>query len=331
MLIYQATSDNIEIAAELIKNNNLVAFPTETVYGLGAYALSEEAVKKIYALKKRPANNPLIVHIHSIYQVEEVAVLNKELINLEYFEKLSSLWPAALSIILPKKSTVPYITTANQETVALRIPKHEVALNLLRACNLPIAAPSANLANSISPTRAEHVLAEFPDSDLFILDGGTSEVGLESTVISLVNKQIKILRPGSLTKEYLEDFLSTKISTHIAESDKSSSPGQGLRHYSPKTPLYLTSDDKLPDFLINKNIARIRFEKANNTEVLAKECRLDICLSNKRDLKEVAKNLFATLRMVDSHNLDAVLIDTCPKTEIGVAIMNRLERAAIIK
>jgi len=194
-----ATDESLALAARLLAEGQLVAFPTETVYGLGAHALDAEAVRGIFAAKGRPADNPLIVHIHDRSQLNGICEVNDTAIRL-----MDAFWPGPLTIILPRKAAVPDVVTANLDTVAVRMPSHPVAMALLAACNLPIAAPSANRSGKPSPTAAQHVFDDMDGRIRLIIDGGESDVGLESTVISLAGEKPCILRPGGVTKAMLE-------------------------------------------------------------------------------------------------------------------------------
>ena len=194
-----ATDESLALAARLLAEGELVAFPTETVYGLGAHAMDAQAVLGIFSAKGRPADNPLIVHIHDRSQLDGICEVNDAAIRL-----MDAFWPGPLPIILPRKDAVPNAVTANLDTVAVRMPAHPVALALLKSCNLPVAAPSANRSGKPSPTSARHVFDDMDGRIPLIIDGGESEVGLESTVISLSGEKPCILRPGGVTKAMLE-------------------------------------------------------------------------------------------------------------------------------
>lgn len=313
MAIYPATTENIKKAAKILQTGNLVAMPTETVYGLAADALNPAAIKKIYALKKRPVTNPLIVHLHSAEQIEELTEANKQ--QIKTLERLKIFIPGALTVILPKSKKVPLDTTAGNQSIAIRIPSHPVAQELLKTVNLPLAAPSANLSTKVSPTSARHVLDEFGE-DLFILDGGSSELGLESTVLSLLEDIPKILRPGIITLEMLQEVLgqvsfTTTTSTH--------SPGQMNLHYSPKTKLAFKKDISE---ITNLKTGYISFSKQENTSYVK-----HICLSENSDLQQVSAGLYAALREMDNAGLDLILVDDCEEKGIGKAIIDRLKRA----
>ncbi len=312
MPIVKPTSENIKTAAELLKKGELVAFPTETVYGLGAIAFNERAVAKIFELKNRPGFDPLIVHIAEFSMLEEVCHFNEKAKRLA-----ERFWPGPLTLVLPKKENVPGILTSGLPTVAVRMPAHKVALELIKECGLPIAAPSANPFGKLSPTKAEHVLSYFGE-ELFILDGGECRVGLESTIIDLTQEVPVILRPGGVPPEEIEKFLG-KIEIKIASSSSPRAPGQLKKHYSPRTPLKIFwRKEKFS----GKRIGFIAFSKppAEKYEVLR-------ILSPAGDLKEAAANLFKFLHELDKMGLDLILVEPVPEKGLGLAIMDRLRRA----
>jgi L-threonylcarbamoyladenylate synthase len=240
-----ATLEDIQKAAEIIRAGGLVVFPTETVYGLGANALDAAAVRRIFALKGRPATSPLIVHVASIEQAQELAA--------EWPEDAERLarehWPGPLTIVVKKKSAVPDEVTAGLPSVGLRMPRHAVALDLLRAAGVPIAAPSANRFTQLSPTMAGHVREAFGDETPFLLDGGPCEVGLESTVVAVTTEGLEVLRPGMIVLK--GKLLETKnnipeIAGAVASRAAHRSPGQHEKHYSPRTPVVLVRRGFLP-------------------------------------------------------------------------------------
>lgn len=328
-MILQANSENIKKAAELIQQSELVAFPTETVYGLGANALDEKAINKIFSLKKRPQTDPLIVHIHNLSQVFEFATLNQT--QEKCLNKLAIFWPGPLSIILPKKNVIPDLVTSCGPNVALRIPNHHVALELLKTCNLPLAAPSANPFGYVSPTTAEHVYDSFinqSDQLKIILDGGQCQIGLESTVLSLSasDEVPTILRPGAITFETLSNLLGeVRISNKTAKlQDNQQSPGQLEQHYSPHTKLVFKDNTKDINF---KNAALISFGPQNSDFKKYKSVRI---LSDENNPNQIAHNLFCALRELDKLDFEVIVVDTCAlrKTGMGLAILDRIGRAA---
>lgn len=323
--VFSPTKENISKAACLLKSGKLVTFPTETVYGLGADATSENAIKLLYEAKGRPKENPLIIHIDSVERLESVADLSKlDSRKISSLEKLFSLWPGPLTIVLPKSEYITGLATAGGDTVAVRIPNHPVALELLREAKLPLAGPSANTSGYVSPTTAQHVAAWRDSRIEMILDGGECSVGVESTVLSLVHQVPTILRPGFITAEYLSKFLNTEIFVSGAASWKSAilSPGTSFTHYSPLTPVALLPLP--PDFKLPEKTGYLAFSNASS--YFSPTRRLN--LSESGDLEEVAHNLYAGLRELDTAGLDLILIDTCSSEGFGASIMDRIRRAA---
>lgn len=319
-MILPSTSENITKAAALLREGKLVSFPTETVYGLGANALDASAIEKIYALKGRPSSNPLIVHVESIDRISNVADLESNPFLIENLKKLSKFWPGPLSVVLPRKKELPAQLSGGRDTVAVRIPSHPVALALLKAAKIPIAAPSANPSGYISPTTAEHV--EGMLNVEIVLDGGPCKVGIESTVVSLCSTPPLLLRPGFITVEQLSEALGTevKIIDSINDSEALLSPGMLKHHYSPKTPLILWPSTKVPE----GDAAWVTFS-GTTPSFKAKTLRV---LSLSGNLEEAGQNLFATLHELDNGAYKAIVVESCPDTGIGKAIMDRLRRAA---
>ncbi len=334
--------DKLELkyAAELLRKGELVAFPTETVYGLGANALDGSAVKKIFQAKGRPADNPLIVHICSLEMLDTLV----EDISEKERSLMKKYWPGPMTLIFRRKEMVPNVVTANLDTVAIRMPSHPIALALIEAAGVPIAAPSANRSGKTSPTKAEHVYEDMKGLIPLILDGGQCTGGLESTVIDLHKNPPLILRPGMLTLETLRQDLPT-IQYYSAESDhgelekKPSTPGMKYKHYSPETPLILFigtekeiaskieqflhgSTQKSFKILLASATTQIKLEKMNGKSIEIQ------CLSTSESKKDVARNLFAALRESDHQNFDLILVQGVPENEEGKAIMNRLRKAA---
>ncbi len=325
-MIYSADSKNINKAASLINTGEIVAFPTETVYGLGADAFNEKAVEKIFKTKGRPEYNPLIVHIKSIEDLLLVADLSDQRLREATQKMASSFWPGPLSLVLPKTERVPLIVTAGHSSVAVRLPSHPVALKLLELCDNPIAAPSANRFSRTSPTRASHVYDEFKERVPFILDAGSSAVGVESTVLSLLNEVPVLLRPGSITIESLEQVLQRKINLSSGQEKEILSPGMLEVHYAPLTRLEfytkISKEEKLPS-----RTGVISFS-SNHLQNDARKFTVQLVLSAQGDLNEVAQGLFSALRELDQRDLDLILVDSCQENGIGAAIMDRLKRAA---
>ncbi|GAB4513391.1 MAG: L-threonylcarbamoyladenylate synthase [Anaerolineae bacterium] len=326
----------IAIAAEAIREGKLVAFPTETVYGLGADAFNPEAVVEIFRAKGRPAHDPLIVHVASGAELQRVARHIPD-VACQLAERF---WPGPLTLVLPKAESVPSVVTAGGDTVAVRCPSHPVALALLRAAATPIAAPSANRFGHTSPTTAEHVLDDLQGRIDLILDGGPTWVGVESTVLDLTGEVPAILRPGGTTREALESVLGP---VQIVERVKSTSaaplpsPGMMERHYAPHTPLWLFVG---PAALVREALLK----QARELTSLGKRVGLLIAeddgpafagelvvreeVGSAADLETVAKNLYPALRRLDALGLDVILARDFGVQGLGLAIRDRLIRAA---
>ncbi len=237
------TNAEIDHAARLLRAGRLVAFPTETVYGLGANALDAEAVARIYAVKRRPPTSPLIVHVESIEMAKSLVAAWPE--NAARLTK--KFWPGPLTMVLRSSAVIPAIVTAGLPTVGLRMPAHPVALALIRAAGVPLAAPSANRFTELSPTTADHVRRSLDGDVDYVLDGGPCQVGIESTVLSLVETQPVLLRPGGLSRHDLESVIGPIATASDPVAGAHPSPGMHARHYSPRTPLFLVSNGKLPE------------------------------------------------------------------------------------
>ena len=329
MNIHLATPEAIHNASKLLQEGALVAFPTETVYGLGADATNDRAVKAIFEAKGRPSNNPLILHVSSpekiLNCIDSSRCSQRTLKNLEL---LMPFWPGPLSVILPKASHISSLATGGGDTVAVRIPNHPVALSLLELCPFPVAAPSANRSTYISPTTAEHVHSGIGNDVRLILDGGACSVGIESTVLSLVDETPVIMRPGYVTKEQIEARLDcyVKIKSPTVHSDAPHvSPGLLLKHYAPHTPVKLLDSLTLSDYNTSQKIGLILFDK---TKEMPFDAYITRYASKSNNTSEVAQHLFDDLRALDNAQLDLIVVDTCEQSGIGVAIMDRLLRAS---
>ena len=333
-----ATDDSLALAARLLADGELVAFPTETVYGLGAHAMDHNAVLGIFSAKGRPADNPLIVHIHDRSQLDDICEVNDLAISL-----MDAFWPGPLTIILPRKEAVPSSVTAGLDTVAVRMPSHPVALALLKACNLPIAAPSANRSGKPSPTSAKHVFDDMDGRIPLIIDGGESDVGLESTVISLVGEKPCILRPGGITQAMLEEVLGPvdlagSILRPLEKGEKALSPGMMYKHYSPDGQVTLIEGE---ESAVVKALRRLYAHAASEGHRACVMCftehvaALADChphdIGSKDDPTEVAHRLFATLRGLDDEKMDVIFSEVVPPEGVGLAVMNRLGRAAAFR
>ena len=321
----------IDYAANLLRQGRLVAFPTETVYGLGADASNPEAVRKIFEAKGRPADHPLIVHIPGLDSLTDWALSVPHAAQL----LAARFWPGPLAMILNKRPEVPLVVTGGQSTVGLRMPDHPVALRLLRAFGGGIAAPSANRFCRISPTQAIHVEEELGDAVDFILDGGACQVGVESTIVDLSGNRPKLLRPGFITRHDLEAVLDTELIIVSMQAERSNaeevrSPGMMAVHYAPHTEAVLCSADRLPKItreLISRNkkigILRYRSELAENPQIQI--------IRMPEQANDYAQTLYASLRKLDSQELDMILIEQPPQTEAWRAINDRLWKATSAK
>ena len=316
MKIVQATEENIKISADIIKRGGLVAFPTETVYGLGADALNPEAAASIFEAKKRPFFDPLIVHIADISEIERVA-RNIDPKGLRLMERF---WPGPLTIVLEKKDIVPDIVTSGIATVAVRMPVHPAARDLIRAAGTPIAAPSANRFGCLSPTTAEHVYNQLGDSVDIIIDGGPCSIGVESTIVKIINNRIHLLRPGGVAPEEIENFTGETLLTEHPK-DKPEVPGQLPYHYSPEKQVILS--DKIT---IMEERSGFLFFKKPDFSYPEERSRI---LSEKGNLKEAAANLFSSLHWLDSLDIDKIYAERVEGAGLGIAIMDRLKKASM--
>lgn len=310
---------NIQLAIEALQNNQLVALPTETVYGLAGNAYEEKAIKKIFELKKRPLYNPLIVHLHSAKQLDEVAkdIPEKALILAEKF------WPGSLTLVLKKQPHIPDLVTAGKDTVAVRVPQHLMALALLELLDFPLVAPSANPFGSISPTSAQHVDVYFKEQLPVILDGGNCVNGVESTIIGFNGNTPILYRHGAVSVEELEDCIGPiEYSTHNDISPNA--PGMLSRHYAPHTETRLVEDISEAIHLCSgKRVGVLSFKELS----IAQEVEAQEILSPKGDLKEAARNLYAALHRLDAQHLDLIIAERFPNEGLGITLNDRLQRA----
>lgn len=325
----------IKQAAEIINAGGLVVFPTETVYGIGSDALNEKACEKIFAAKGRPQDNPLIVHIS---QTEALYTLAKNIPG-DAIKLADKFWPGPLTMILEKKETISDIVSAKLPTVAIRYPKHKVALALIKTSQKPIAAPSANTSGKPSPTRAEHVVEDLLGKVDMIIDGGSCEIGLESTVLDMTTQIPTILRPGAITIEQIRDLLGRcEYDPAIIKSDEKvtpKSPGQKYRHYHPEATviLYMGNVEKIVQKInedydkLEKDGHRVGIISTSQTE---KEYmgKNTICVGDREKLSIISSNLFKTLREFDKNKVDIILSESFEDEGLGRAIMNRLSKAS---
>jgi L-threonylcarbamoyladenylate synthase len=303
----------IEIAVKEILNGNVVALPTETVYGLGANGMHKNAVLKIFEVKKRPHFNPLILHIYSIEDLKKYA----KHIPDEVYKLAESYSPGPITYVLEKKSIVPDIITAGLDSVAIRFPSHKMFREVLKESKVPIAAPSANMFGRISPVTARDVYKELKGKINYILDGGKCEVGIESTVISFLDDKVKLLRPGYVTAKDIEKVIGKKLTGRKSADSESKeknnkkylSPGLLKSHYAPFTPLYIVED-------------------LSALTKISKQNFFHIDLSKYKNLKSIASNLFKEFRIADEKKYDFITIQKVENTGLGIAINDRIEKAS---
>ena len=309
--------NSVEIASEEIVNGSVVALPTETVYGLGADALNEDAVLKIYETKERPDFNPLIVHVSDISDFEKYA----EDIPDDVYKLAEFFSPGPVTFIVKKKKIIPDIVTAGLDTVALRIPSHELFRYVLKLSKKPIAAPSANMFGRISPTTASDVLKELKGKINYILDGGISTVGIESTVLSFEKGRVTVLRHGYITKEDVEKVVGRKVYDYDESKGVISSPGLLKSHYAPLTPLYLAEHT----FDLKRLIDELDDDKIDG---LTKDSIGIMDFSVYDNFRELAKHLFSDLRNLDERNYKMLFASKVKNLKLGRAINDRLEKAS---
>ncbi|MCS7241673.1 MAG: L-threonylcarbamoyladenylate synthase [Candidatus Caldatribacterium sp.] len=309
-----ANEEAIQEAARLLREGKLVAFPTETVYGLGACALNPKAVARVFEVKERPFFDPLIVHVATLTMVQDICEFSdpRALCLAERF------WPGPLTIVLPKKPVVPDIVTAGLPTVAVRMPAHPVALRLIQTAGVPIAAPSANRFGRLSPTLATHVVRQLGDRIELILDGGKCPVGVESTVIELVDGPL-LLRPGGVPLEEIEKVVGKVKEASVLDVPRS--PGQLPFHYAPSVPLRIVSQETLPP--PGFRVGLLAFASVKYPERFV---HVEI-LSPSGDLQEAAANLFACLHRLEEQEIDLIFAEPVPEVGLGRAIMDRLRKA----
>lgn len=322
-------------AAAVLRRGGLVAFPTETVYGLGANALDEQAVSHIFAAKGRPASDPLIVHVDGPDKLEQVAVNSPPLAR----QLIAAFWPGPLTLVLERGPNVPANVTAGSQTVGVRMPRHPVALALLAAANVPVAAPSANLFARPSPTTAAHVLEDLRGRVDLVLDAGPTAVGVESTVLDLTQTPPRVLRPGGVSLEALRRLIP-EVAFHARYADVGEAvagPGMLLRHYSPRARLVLLNGER--GAVLNALQARARAEADAGRKVgflLAEEdlplvdtsIGIFESLGSVDNLEAVARRLFAALRGLDARGVDVIFARALPREGLGLAVWDRLVRAA---
>lgn len=326
-----------EKASQILQSGGLVAFPTETVYGLGGNALDEHAAKRIYAAKGRPSDNPLIVHIADM---QALCALTKEI--PEAAERLAkAFWPGPLTMILPKSEKVPLGTTGGLDTVAVRMPNHPVALSLIRESGLYLAAPSANTSGRPSPTLADHVYEDLRGKIDLILDGGMVDVGIESTILDMTEDTPVILRPGCITKEMLEEVVGVvKIDPAIlseagAPTGKPKAPGMKYKHYAPKADMTIYSGAKEKVTERIKQEAKRAYNDGMKVGIIATDETISAytlgevrSVGSREKVGSIARGLYKILRDFDHLQVDIILAESFEEDQMGAAVMNRMKKAA---
>ena len=314
-------STDLTLAKSILAGDGLVAVPTETVYGLAGNALSPVAVRKIFALKQRPAFNPLIVHVGTKDALEQVAAEVPD----GAWRLAQEFWPGPLTLVLPKRNIVPDEVTAGKSTVAIRMPAHELTLALLRQLDFPLAAPSANPFGSISPTTAQHVDQYFGERLPLVLDGGPCQRGIESTIVGFVDGQAVLYRLGSISASQIEAVVGP-LWEQRHDDTAPAAPGMLSRHYAPATPAILVSD--LPAALAEHGGRRVGLLLYRRPDQLPAVDHLEV-LSANGDIEEAARNLYAALHRLDAAGLDLIIAERVPAGGVGAVINDRLERAVV--
>lgn len=348
MNLLPVTQESLEQGAKILLNGGLVAFPTETVYGLGADAFNPQALAKVFEVKNRPHFDPLIIHIASIDTLEKVS--NLSLLNEKTRKRLfllaENFLPGPLSIVLPKNDRIPGIATSGLPTAAIRFPDNDTAQKLIALSSAAVAAPSANPFGGLSPTKAEHVVNGLGDKVDLILDGGSTRIGLESTVLDITGETIKILRPGGTPKEAIEELIGAVADSHVFSEGSANagtglaSPGQLKSHYAPKATLFVLSREDIINQLYEKDnvdvrkIAYLFFDgSARDAWLTAQKEKLPETvivrtLSESGQTLEAASRLFEILHELDNSNVTKILAQSAPQHGIGEAINDRLRRGS---
>lgn len=312
-------STDIHKAKNILEQDNLVAIPTETVYGLAGNAFSETAIKKIFETKNRPLFNPLIVHIHSKDLLDDLT----EKVPQKAYQLAEAFWPGSLTLVLKKKNNIPYLVTAGKNTVAVRVPNHPLTLSLLQLLNFPLVAPSANPFGSISPTTAEHVANYFPETVPLVLDGGICESGIESTIIGFDEDEPILYRLGAISIEAIEAIVG-KVKVLNTNEAAPEAPGMLLKHYAPKTKTILVDD--IENFLKENTLPKIGTISFYKTTAHSNVVHQEV-LSERKDFKEAAANLYQAMHRLDKMNLNLIVAERFPDENLGKSINDRLNRA----
>jgi len=318
----------LDKAAAIIKDGGLVVFPTETVYGLGANVFSDIALAKIFLAKGRPSDNPLIVHISDEKELKNLT----DSITDDQQKLINAFWPGPLTIVFKKKDSISDIVSGGLHTIAIRMPSDIFARELIKTSGVPIAAPSANASGRPSGTEAQDIYKELEGRVDMIIDNGSSNIGVESTVVKINNDSALILRPGAITKEMLEKVLSPlPVIFAKEESDLQSSPGTKYKHYAPKYKLEVILKEKIKnkaEIIKNKELV-VGIITTNQNKDSFKEYEPNVfVLGDENNLEEISKNLYNALRFFDTHKVDVILCQSFPEVGLGVAIMDRLNRAS---
>ena len=319
--------EDMKEAASLLLEGEVVAFPTETVYGLGALATCDNAIGKIFTAKGRPSDNPLIVHIASEKQLEQVV---KE-VSEDARTLMKAFWPGPLTIVLPKAAGISNVTTAGLETVGVRVPSHPVALALLKEVNQPIAAPSANISGRPSPTKAVHVMEDLAGKIPAVVDGGACEVGLESTVIDCSGKRPVILRPGHVTQEEIEALIGPVSLSNPDVENSPKSPGMKYKHYAPKAPLVLIDGDEqafLTAISKERELGKTVGILCPLEEMGQQQVEVEIPFGSLHKDKSFSFDLYDALRKSDEFEVDIIFVKLNSQIQKDVALMNRLYKAS---
>ena len=307
------SAETYKIAAQLLHSEDIISFPTETVYGLGADARNSNAVEKIYDAKERPLYNPLIVHVANVNAAHQYVIMN------DLAKKLAcAFWPGPFTMVVPlnKENELSELITAGLDTVAIRVPENNIVQDLLHHFNGPIAAPSANKSGKVSPTTAAHVAGEFGQELKMIIDGGPCKKGIESTIVRIDSDQIILLRPGNITVQEIEAIVNQPV-VMASKDGKIVSPGQLESHYAPSTPMRLNASH------VKNNECLLTFGNTNlNDDIFS------LNLSPSGDLNEAAANLFSMIRELDERQFSSIAVSPIPMTGLGLAINDRLTRAA---
>lgn len=314
-------TEDISKAVQILKNGGLVAFPTETVYGLGGDAKNSDALRKIFNAKQRPVDHPLIVHIVDISQLPQWAVN----VSPAAFRLAEAFWPGPLTLILHKAAGVTDLITGGQSTIGLRIPNHPIALALLKSVGSGLAAPSANRFGRISPTTAEAVCEELGSAVDWVLDGGQCEVGVESTIVDVTGEHPVILRPGMITAEQIELIVHDSVALYKRNAPRVS--GSFESHYAPRTPTYLITTEQMDDYLNKLTVTGLPCVVLSRNKILLPRENME-CVVMSLNPKEYAHDLYQTLRELDKKGYSQIIIEAVPNDSEWRAIRDRLERAS---